>query len=189
MSPHAHTHTAVAPAEVLDPVCGMTISPDDAVGHADYKGQTYYFCSESCLESFRATPDAFLGERPPVPVTAADVEREYTCPMDPEVRQKGPGACPKCGMALEPVDITPLTKTEWTCPMHPEIVRDEPGSCPICGMALEPRTVTLEEKNPELEDMTRRFWWSAGITLPILRSWCPSFYLANRCRPCCRMVG
>ena len=168
MSPHAHTHTAVAPAEVLDPVCGMTISPDDAVGHADYKGQTYYFCSESCLESFRATPDAFLGERPPVPVTAADVEREYTCPMDPEVRQKGPGACPKCGMALEPVDITPLTKTEWTCPMHPEIVRDEPGSCPICGMALEPRTVTREEKNPELEDMTRRFWWSAGITLPIL---------------------
>jgi Cu+-exporting ATPase len=146
----------------------MTISPDDAVGHADYKGQTYYFCSESCLESFRATPDAFLGERPPVPVTAADVEREYTCPMDPEVRQKGPGACPKCGMALEPVDITPLTKTEWTCPMHPEIVRDEPGSCPICGMALEPRTVTREEKNPELEDMTRRFWWSAGITLPIL---------------------
>ncbi len=168
MSPHAHTHTAVAPAEVLDPVCGMTISPDDAVGHADYKGQTYYFCSESCLESFRATPDAFLGERPPVPVTAADMEREYTCPMDPEVRQRGPGACPKCGMALEPVDITPLTKTEWTCPMHPEIVRDESGSCPICGMALEPRTVTLEEKNPELEDMTRRFWWSAGITLPIL---------------------
>jgi Cu+-exporting ATPase len=146
----------------------MTISPDDAVGHVDHKGQTYYFCNESCLEKFRATPDAFLGEHATVPVTAADMEREYTCPMDPEVRQQGPGACPKCGMALEPVDITPLTKTEWTCPMHPEIVRDEPGSCPICGMALEPRTVTLEEKNPELEDMTRRFWWSAGITVPIL---------------------
>jgi P-type Cu+ transporter len=168
MSRHAHTHTAVAPAEVLDPVCGMTISPDDAVGHVDYKGQTYYFCSESCLERFRSTPDAFLGERPTVPVAAADMEREYTCPMDPDVRQKGPGACPKCGMALEPVDITPLTKTEWTCPMHPEMVRDEPGSCPICGMALEPRTVTLEEKNPEFEDMTRRFWWSAGITAPTL---------------------
>jgi Cu+-exporting ATPase len=52
--------------------------------------------------------------------------------------------------------------------MHPEIVRDEPGSCPICGMALEPRTVTLEEKNPELEDMTQRFWWSAAITAPTL---------------------
>ena len=52
--------------------------------------------------------------------------------------------------------------------MHPEIVRDGPGSCPICGMALEPRRVTLEEKNPELDDMTRRFWWSAAITAPIL---------------------
>ena len=168
MSPHSHTRVAIAPAEVLDPVCGMTISPDDAVGHVDSNGQTYYFCNKSCLERFRSTPDAFVGERPTIPMTAVDVEREYTCPMDPEVRQKGPGACPKCGMALEPFDITPLTTTEWTCPMHPEIVRNEPGSCPICGMALEPRTITLEEKNPELEDMTRRFWWSAGISAPIL---------------------
>jgi Cu+-exporting ATPase len=169
MSRHAHSHVAVAPAEVLDPVCGMTISPDDAVGHVDFKGQTYYFCSESCLDQFRATPEAFLGERPAAPsASPADMEREYTCPMDPEVRQKGPGACPKCGMALEPVDFAPATKTEWTCPMHPEVVRDEPGSCPICGMALEPRSVTLEESNPELEDMTRRFRWSALITAPIL---------------------
>ena len=169
MSRHAHSHAAVAPAEVLDPVCGMTISPEDAVGHVDYKGQTYYFCSQGCLDQFRATPEAFLGERPDAtPPSAADMEREYTCPMDPEVRQKGPGACPKCGMALEPVDFSPVTKTEWTCPMHPEVVQDEPGSCPICGMALESRTVTLEESNPELEDMTRRFRWSALITAPIL---------------------
>ena len=60
------------------------------------------------------------------------------------------------------------TKVEWTCPMHPEIVRDGPGACPICGMALEPRTVTLDEHNPELDDMTRRFWVSAAITAPIL---------------------
>ena len=79
---------------------------------------------------------------------------EYTCPMDPEVRQQGPGDCPKCGMALEPVVAAlPATKTEYTCPMHPEIVRDAPGSCPICGMALEPRTVSVEEeKNPELAE-------------------------------------
>jgi P-type Cu+ transporter len=96
------------------------------------------------------------------------MEREYTCPMDPEVRQKGPGACPKCGMALEPVDVAPVTKTEWTCPMHPEIVRDAPGACPICGMALEPRAVIAEESNPELDDMTRRFWWSALITVPMV---------------------
>jgi Cu+-exporting ATPase len=71
-------------------------------------------------------------------------------------------------MALEPVTAALLTKTEWTCPMHPEIVRDEAGSCPICGMALEPRVVTLEEQNPELDDMTRRFRWSLVLTTPIL---------------------
>ena len=168
MPAHTHEHPAVAPAEVLDPVCGMTISPDDAVGQVDYKGVTYYFCSQSCIERFRATPEAFLGGRPSTAVTPADMEREYTCPMDPEVRQKGPGACPKCGMALEPVDVAPVTKTEWTCPMHPEIVRDAPGACPICGMALEPRVVTIEESNPELDDMTRRFWWSSAITIPML---------------------
>jgi Cu+-exporting ATPase len=95
---------------------------------------------------------------------------KYTCPMDPEVRQEGPGECPKCGMALDPVvAAAPATKTEYTCPMHPQIVRDKPGSCPICGMALEPRTVTAEEeKNPELVNMTRRFWISTALTIPIL---------------------
>jgi Cu+-exporting ATPase len=168
MSPHSHNHAALAPAGVLDPVCGMTISPDVAVGHIDHDGRTYYFCSHSCLDQFRANPDAFLQERSAAATTPTDMEREYTCPMDPDVRQKGPGACPKCGMALEPVDVAPLTRTEWTCPMHPEIVRDAPGSCPICGMALEPRVVTLEDRNPELDDMSRRFWWSAGMTAPVL---------------------
>jgi Cu+-exporting ATPase len=95
---------------------------------------------------------------------------EYTYPMDPEVRQQGAGDCPKCGMALEPVlAALPSTKTEYTCPMHPEIARDEPGSCPICGMALEPRTVSAEEeKNPELIEMTRRFWISTALTIPVM---------------------
>src|SRR5262245_51887759 len=131
MSPHEHNEHPIAPADVTDPVCGMTIAPEDAVGHFDYRGQTYYFWNESCLEQFRKNPAAFLGARPVAAATAADMAREYTCPMDPEVRQKGPGACPKCGMALEPVDVGPITKVEWTCPMHPEIVRDAPGSCPI----------------------------------------------------------
>ena len=95
---------------------------------------------------------------------------EYTCPMDPEVRQQGPGDCPKCGMALEPVVAAlPVTKTEYTCPMHPEIIRDAPGSCPICGMALEPKTISVEEEqNPELASMTCRFWVSVALTIPIL---------------------
>ena len=94
----------------------------------------------------------------------------YICPMDPEVSQGHPGACPKCGMALEPaVPLAPATRTEYTCPMHPEIVRTEPGSCPICGMALEPRTATVEEvENPELVEMARRFWVSVVLTIPIL---------------------
>ncbi len=106
----------------------------------------------------------------PVSRTVPKNTNEYTCPMDPEVRREGPGDCPKCGMALEPViAAAPATKTEYTCPMHPEIVRGEPGSCPICGMALEPRTVTAqEEKNPELVDMTRRFWICTALTIPLL---------------------
>ena len=168
--PHSSDQTAAAPAEVLDPVCGMIISPTDAVGHVDHNGQTYYFCNQACLERFRADPARFLQPARParsVPQGGGD-DTQYTCPMDPEVRQKGPGACPKCGMALEPVIPAPVTRTEWTCPMHPEIVRDQPGSCPICGMALEPRVVTLEDRNPELDDMTRRFRVSLVLTTPIL---------------------
>jgi len=95
----------------------------------------------------------------------------FTCPMHPEIEQVGSGDCPKCGMALEPkVAPAPVTRTEWTCPMHPEIVRDEPGECPICGMALEPRAITLDEpeENPELRDMTRRFWFAAALSVPLV---------------------
>src|ERR1700730_15576065 len=92
----------------------------------------------------------------------------YVCPMCPEVRQDKPGACPSCGMSLEPESLA-VRRTAYTCPMHPEIVRNGPGSCPICGMALEPRTVTaVEEDNPELRDMNRRFWVSLTLTLPLL---------------------
>ena len=105
----------------------------------------------------------------PLPGESGKDTRAYVCPMCPEVRQIGPGPCPKCGMALDPESpALPAKKTEYTCPMHPEIVRAEPGSCPICGMALEPRTITVEEDNPELRDMTRRFWISLSLTAPLL---------------------
>ncbi|MGA9641760.1 MAG: heavy metal translocating P-type ATPase [Terriglobales bacterium] len=95
--------------------------------------------------------------------------RVYICPMCAGVRQIGPGPCPKCGMALEPESPgLAAKKTEYTCPMHPEIVRAEPGSCPICGMALEAGDGTVEEENPELRDMTRRFWIGVGLTAPLL---------------------
>ena len=152
---------------VLDPVCGMTIEASTAAGHLDYHGTRYYFCHPSCLERFKADPEAFLAPQAPAPPAPAGTI--YTCPMDPEVRQDHPGACPKCGMALEPdLSTMPATRVEYTCPMHPEIVRSEPGACPICGMALEPRTVDLADlPNPELVDMTRRMWIAAAIGIPV----------------------
>src|SRR5208282_3842399 len=117
------------------------------------------------------------GPSPVIPAKAAktpssgaskEPTRAYVCPMCPEIRQAAPGPCPKCGMALDPELTVAANKTEYTCPMHPEIVRTEPGSCPICGMALEPRAATVEEDNPELRDMTRRFWISLALTAPLL---------------------
>jgi Cu+-exporting ATPase len=94
---------------------------------------------------------------------------EFTCPMHAEINQKGSGSCPKCGMALEPVlPSSPARRSDWTCPMHPQISKDGPGQCPICGMALEARNVTAEESNPELTNMTRRFWVGVVLTFPLL---------------------
>ncbi len=168
----------------------MTVDPDRAPAKSEHAGKTYYFCSASCAAKFRADPEKYLrttpadsGHATPLiqlgaakPVTIAKTvgrsprSAVYVCPMDPEVRQGHPGPCPKCGMSLEP-DVPPTqpTRIEYTCPMHPEIVRDEPGSCPICGMALEPRTAVVEEQeNPELVSMTRRFWVSAALAVPVL---------------------
>src|ERR1022692_4570760 len=105
----------------------------------------------------------------PAPKPTPPASPAYVCPMCPEVRESKPGACPSCGMALEPEVPLSTTRTEYTCPMHPEIVRAEPGACPICGMALEPRTMTAAaEENPELRDMTRRFWVGVALTAPLL---------------------
>ena len=165
MSTHLKTDGS---SEVIDPVCGMTVDPHNAAGLVDYNGQTYYFCSRNCKERFQASPETFVAgsSRPAAEGTAATT---YVCPMHPEVRQAGPGACPKCGMALEPdLSTVPQMRVEYTCPMHPEIVRDAPGACPICGMALEPRTVGLDEgPNPELIDMSRRFRIAAILAAPV----------------------
>ena len=175
-----------------DPICGMTVDPRSAAGKHEHNGQTYYFCSQDCLAKFKEDPEKWLGTQHGKHIhrTASHAEHAqggthaaqssktakpddrvgvYVCPMDPEVRESKPGACPKCGMALEPATLPmPTTRVEYVCPMHPEIVRPEPGSCPICGMALEPRTVTLEDApNPELFDMTRRFWISAALSVPL----------------------
>ncbi|MCS6806527.1 MAG: heavy metal translocating P-type ATPase [Acidobacteriota bacterium] len=174
------TQPAASNKTQRDPVCGMMVDPTTAAGSCEHAGTTYYFCHPGCLEKFRSAPERYLSEtaatqamvtlsvKPQAPVAASGVE--YTCPMDPDVRQPVPGPCPACGMALEPLRATaPTTKTEYVCPMHADIVRDEPGCCPACGMALEPRMVTIEEPpNPELVQMTWRFWWCLALTLPVV---------------------
>jgi Cu+-exporting ATPase len=118
---------------VEDPVCHMRVYPQTARFKHDYQGRTYYFCCQGCRDKFQAAPGKYLGESEPAPAPAAE-----------------PGA-------------------EYTCPMHPEVVRIGPGACPICGMALEPRHVTAgEAANPELADMSRRFWIGLALTIPLM---------------------
>jgi Cu+-exporting ATPase len=97
----------------VDPVCGMTVDPDSAANSARYEGETYYFCNPRCQEKFEADPASYLAEEDEGPSDAdeatdrreaRDDARIYTCPMHPEVRQEGPGDCPKCGMDLEPAE-------------------------------------------------------------------------------------
>ena len=175
---------------VKDPVCNMEVDPARAAGSSEYKGQTFYFCSPGCVKRFNADPEKYLapkpraahapksqivqigGIMPPKAVTPAASQKQqtgkgtvtYVCPMDPEVREQKPGACPKCGMALEPEAV------EYTCPMHPEIVRNGPGNCPICGMALEPRVAAgiHEEDDSELSSMQRRLWVGVALSIPLL---------------------
>ena len=167
--------------EARDPVCGMTVDPATSTISHEHVGQTYYFCCDGCRAKFQADPDRFLTPQSSAPEAApsasanASADRPaagtwFTCPMDPEVREPEPGACPKCGMGLEAeLGAAALLPTvEYTCPMHPEVVRAEPGSCPTCGMALEARTLApTDQPNPELDDMTRRFWIGAAIGFPV----------------------
>jgi Cu+-exporting ATPase len=165
----------VNPVE-MDPVCGMKIDASRAAATHDHAGKTYYFCCRGCQEKFRAEPSKYLASKPLIGIAPAasrmiqiapartdspagladpvaqisahapEREIEYTCPMDLEVRERSPGDCPKCGMALEAASTSQVgTKTEYTCPMHPQIEKSDPGSCPICGMALETLTVAAEE--------------------------------------------
>ena len=185
-----HEHHACEHGEtVTDPVCGMRVDPESAADAADHGGERYHFCSPRCAERFRAEPARFTAgpgserehhqcdsepaaERSPATASAAD-GRSYVCPMCPGVEQRGPGTCPKCGMSLEPAApaVGGGARTQYTCPMHPEVVRREPGTCPECGMSLEPTAVSAADDagaDPELADMSRRFWIGAALALPVV---------------------
>ncbi len=133
MAEHAHTCHHAADAAVKDPVCGMTVDPAKSPHAWQHEGVLYRFCCGGCLAKFQADPDVYLGRRPAnTPVMPAGTQ--YTCAMCPEIVQDGPGSCPKCGMALEPMGLPSV----------------DAGP------------------NPELIDMTRRFWVSLALSLPLL---------------------
>ena len=176
MTTHGAEHTTTHDnQQFLDPVCGMEVDVAAPAATLLHEGTTYLFCSTHCLEKFKAAPDSFTGtgiaksEHTIPPAGESDLKTDiFTCPMHLEIQQQGPGSCPKCGMALEPLMApAPIERVEYTCPMHPEIIQETPGSCPKCGMALELRTVVVEEgENPELVDMRRRFRLSLLLTIP-----------------------
>ena len=158
-----------------DPVCGMTVT-DKSKYNSIQNDTIYYFCSNNCKIKFDANPSEYMrnkkcsheSKNTDAKARNNDEDAIYTCPMHAEIKHKGPGNCPLCGMSLELKDMPAmLNQTQYTCPMHPEILQDEPGNCPICGMALEATTVQIEEKNPELEDMNRRFVWSSILAIPV----------------------
>ena len=132
---HGHHHgTADQSGKTeRDPVCGMMVNPHTTPHRTNHEGRPYYFCSAGCLKKFSADPEKYLTPIESRTVEAVPEGTIYTCPMHPEIRQVGPGACPICGMALEP-----------------ELVSADTGP------------------NPELADMSRRFWIGLVLTLPVV---------------------
>ena len=130
---------------MIDPVCGMTVDPASAAGKVDYKGKSYFFCSQHCVHAFKADPEKYLRGEKPHAHHAVSVKH---------IGRAKPAAPAKEG-------------AKYTCPMHPEIVQIGPGSCPKCGMALVPME-GAEEDDSELRELTRRFWVSAALSVPLV---------------------
>jgi P-type Cu+ transporter len=149
-----HAHHAGAPhvvdaeeAVAIDPVCGMKVKRETARHRLEYKGNEYLFCCARCRERFQADPESFLDK--PKSSEQKSTEQQQTAPNKPE-----PAAA---------------DHIIYTCPMDPEVRQVGPGTCPICGMALEPEQVSLDQApDPELIDMTRRFWIALPLTLPVV---------------------
>jgi Cu+-exporting ATPase len=155
----AHAMEVGGVGAAIDPVCGMKVDPAAAKGGCDYKGESYFFCSERCFERFTADPEKYLQKRAGAPGHDHAHSHEHA---------HRAAACPECA-AAKPEPAPAGTKTTYTCPMHPEVVQDEPGSCPECGMALEPTIVAADEgPSPELVSMSRRFWWSLPASALVL---------------------
>jgi Cu+-exporting ATPase len=177
---HHDNHRADAEAApiVRDPVCGMTVDPAAGKPTAEHGGRLFHFCNPKCRDRFAADPDAYVAAEDPVcgmsvdRASARHVEkhegrRHYFCSARCRERfvaepARYAGAAPELAAPAAPGTI-------YTCPMHPEIRQPGPGSCPICGMALEPEMPTADAgPNPELLDMSRRFWIGLALAIPVI---------------------
>lgn len=144
---HNQDHMAQATTDVLeDPVCGMTVT-EESKYHEEFKGKTYFFCSDKCQSKFHSSPVQYIAKPA---TTTADAHTQHH-------------------QTTQSVNETSTTGTTiYTCPMHPEIKQDHPGNCPKCGMTLEPLIPELEEdENPELRDFRRRFWCTLPLTIVV----------------------
>ncbi len=114
---HAHQYHEHNQATVKDPVCGMDVDPHNAKGQVSHQGRDYYFCSKSCETKFKNDPSKYIDkDSPALPDKPSQSNAIYTCPMHPEIKQVGPGDCPICGMALEPLEVSAEEET------NPELV-------------------------------------------------------------------
>ncbi len=140
---------------VKDPVCGMMVDPQKSAGKVSHGDKTYYFCSKRCAERFEKEPEKYL-----MAPGKAGMESD---PRAGHSEHSGE-------VAVDAAPVPPATKgTRYTCPMHPQIIQIGTGNCPICGMALEPMDALAEvEADPEYDSMSRRFWVSAALSLPVL---------------------
>ena len=190
---HAHSAHAAPPDGVTpekDPVCGMTVVPGRAKGgSAEHDGHTYWFCNPKCRDRFVADPAKYLAPKPapapatvpppptPAPVAAPLVAAAdatiYTCPMHPEIRQRGPGACPKCGMALEPAlptvedtanpELVDMTRRLWIAVAL---------TAPVFALAM------AEMAGVDVLESGVRAWIELALAAPVV-AWCGSPFFAR----------
>jgi len=124
-SHHNHDGHHKHPETTSDPVCGMVVDAQSTEFKCVHDSKEYFFCSKNCQEKFQADPEKYAAKKtdvrsPAPPEHTDDTEKPagdalYTCPMHPEVKQKGPGPCPKCGMALEPMEVSiSIERVEYT---------------------------------------------------------------------------
>jgi Cu+-exporting ATPase len=188
MDEHVHHHGAERRETSendtsVDPVCGMRVKADTAHRYT-FEGREFLFCCAGCLARFKASPQQYLnklaGSSPGQTARVSIDQIGKARPGSAATAQAGHAGGPAARVSIDQIGhkhggtrasapseaSAPAGAAMYTCPMHPQIRRPAPGNCPICGMALEPEMPSVEEeRNPELEDFTRRFWWTLPLSV------------------------